>query len=107
MNTFGEAGRGQLPRIDGRERSSPGPEHSAEAWMQPNRGAPGCGLAAPDVHPHLVHRGGRQHSTKLTGTLTARPPVEVSLYLECMSAPVVRMVSMTWSSVTCSTTWPR
>ncbi len=38
----------------------------------------------------------RQHST----TFTAKPPREVSLYFECMSLPVARMVSMTLSSDT-------
>lgn len=41
-----------------------------------------------------------QHSTRFTGTLTARPPVAVSLYLSLMSSPVLRMVSMTWSRLT-------
>ena len=39
---------------------------------------------------------GGQHST----ALTARPPCEVSLYFDCMSAPVTRIVSMTWSRLT-------
>jgi len=38
---------------------------------------------------------GGQHSTRLTGTVVARPPVEVSLYFELMSCPVERIVSMT------------
>ena len=41
-----------------------------------------------------------QHST----TFTARPPREVSLYLDIMSAPVCTMVLITWSSDT--TCWP-
>jgi hypothetical protein len=43
-----------------------------------------------------VARGSAQHSI----TLTASPPRAVSLYLVFMSAPVSRMVLITWSSDT-------
>ncbi len=38
---------------------------------------------------------GRQSGYQHSGTLTARPPVEVSLYFRFMSRPVCRMVSIT------------
>ena len=43
-----------------------------------------------------LHRSIAQHSM----TFTARPPRAVSLYLVCMSAPVSRIVLITWSSDT-------
>lgn len=47
-------------------------------------------LAICAVIPDLSAVPG-QHST----TFKARPPVEVSLYLSIMSAPVIRIVAMT------------
>lgn len=57
------------------------------------------GSSIPSDEPDSTAAVG-QHSTMLTATLMASPPAEVSLYLVCMSAPVARMVSMTWSRVT-------
>src|SRR5690606_26876265 len=56
-------------------------------------------------HPRSLRRRARsvpgprdQHST----TFTASPPSEVSLYFTCMSAPMSRIVAITWSR---DTTW--
>ena len=59
-------------------------------------------LGAGGLTRHLLPQGGKggrpppQHSTKFT----ASPPSDVSLYFDCMSAPVWRIVAMTLSSET-------